>query len=76
MSLTCTVFEGLLTEDYPSFANMLVITPTQRNGNNNCLVKWSVQYEKASEYVSDPIYFMKMLEDFTKELDANLLKEN
>ncbi|KAI3900301.1 hypothetical protein MKW92_010681 [Papaver armeniacum] len=75
MSLTYTVFDGHLTDDYPSFANILVITPTQRNGNNNCLVKWSVEYEKANEDIPDPTYFMKMLEDFTKELDTNLLKE-
>ncbi|KAI3900799.1 hypothetical protein MKW92_045883 [Papaver armeniacum] len=75
MSLTYTVFEGHLTDDYPSFANILAITPTQRNGNNKCLVKWSVEYEKANEDIPDPTYFMKMLEDFTKELDTNLLKE-
>ncbi|RZC92811.1 hypothetical protein C5167_028065 [Papaver somniferum] len=75
MSLTYTVFEGHLTDDYPSFANILAITPTQRNGNNNFLVKWSVEYEKANEDIPDPTYFMKMLEDFTKELNTNLLKE-
>ncbi|KAI3904201.1 hypothetical protein MKX01_030694 [Papaver californicum] len=75
MSLTYTVFEGHLTDDYTSFANILAITPTDRNGNNNCLVKWSVQYEKANEDVPDPTSFMKMLVDFTKELDTNLDKE-
>ncbi|KAI3954411.1 hypothetical protein MKX01_017625 [Papaver californicum] len=75
MSLTYTAFEGDLKNGYASFASTLTITPIQRNGNYNCLVKWSVQYEKANEDVSDPTYFMKLLEDFTKEVDTNLLKE-
>ncbi|RZC86230.1 hypothetical protein C5167_007415 [Papaver somniferum] len=75
MSLTSTVFEGDLTKGYSSFANTLTISPTKRNGNNNCLVKWSVQYEKENEDVPDPTYFVKMLEDFTKELDTSLLEE-
>ncbi|KAI3897904.1 hypothetical protein MKX03_034275 [Papaver bracteatum] len=76
MSLTFTVVDGYLTDDYTSFANTLTATtPTQRDGNYSCLVKWSVQYQKANDNVADPTYFMKMLEDFTKELDTNLLKE-
>ncbi|KAI3917094.1 hypothetical protein MKX01_003543 [Papaver californicum] len=75
MSLTYTVFEGDLTNDYTSFASTLTITPTQKDGNYNCSVKRSVQYEKANEDVPNPTYFMKFLEDFTKEVDTNLLKE-
>ncbi|KAI3900793.1 hypothetical protein MKW92_045877 [Papaver armeniacum] len=75
MSITCTVTEGHLKDDYTSFANTLTTTPAHSDGNYNCLVKWSAQYQKANEDVPDPTYFMKMLEDFTKELDTNLLKE-
>ncbi|KAI3897903.1 hypothetical protein MKX03_034274 [Papaver bracteatum] len=76
MSVTFTVLDGYLSDDYTSFSNTLTITtPTQRDGNYNCLVKWSVQFQKANENVADPTYFMKMHEDFTKEMDANLLKE-
>ncbi|RZC72332.1 hypothetical protein C5167_035475 [Papaver somniferum] len=76
MSFTFTVIDGYLSDDYTSFTNTLTATtPTQRDGNYNCLVKWSVLYQKANENVLDPTYFVKMLEDFTKELDANLLKE-
>ncbi|KAI3851161.1 hypothetical protein MKX03_021519 [Papaver bracteatum] len=75
MSLTYTAFEGDLTNDYTSFASTLAITPTHKDGKYNCLVKWSVQYEKANEDVPDPTYFMKLLEDFTKEVDTNLVKE-
>ncbi|RZC86228.1 hypothetical protein C5167_007416 [Papaver somniferum] len=75
MSITFTVTEGLLKDDYTSFANTLTTTPAHSDGNYNCLVKWSAQYQKANEDVPDPTYFMKMLEDFTKELDTNLLKE-
>ncbi|RZC92816.1 hypothetical protein C5167_028076 [Papaver somniferum] len=74
LSLTFTVTEGYLTDDYTSFSNTLTTT-TQRDGNYNCLVKWSAQYQKANKDVPDPTYVMKMLEDFTKELDTNLLKE-
>ncbi|XP_026442910.1 uncharacterized protein LOC113342653 isoform X2 [Papaver somniferum] len=52
-----------------------VTTKVKRDGNYNCLVKWSAQYQKANKDVPDPTYVMKMLEDFTKELDTNLLKE-
>ncbi|KAI3902720.1 hypothetical protein MKW92_010525 [Papaver armeniacum] len=76
MSLTFTILDGYLTDDYTSFAGTLTTTtPTQRDGNYNCLVKWSVQYQKANDNVADPTYFMKMLDDLTKELDTNLLKE-
>ncbi|RZC92815.1 hypothetical protein C5167_028075 [Papaver somniferum] len=75
MSLTYTVFEGDLKNDYASFATTLTTTPTQKDGSYNCLVNWSVQYEKANADVPDPTYFMKLLEDFTKEVDTNLLKE-
>ncbi|RZC90293.1 hypothetical protein C5167_031005 [Papaver somniferum] len=76
MSLTFTVVDGYLSDDYTSFSNTLTITtPTQRDGNYNCLVKWSVQFQKANDNVPDPTYYMKMQEDLTKELDANLLKE-
>ncbi|RZC92809.1 hypothetical protein C5167_028068 [Papaver somniferum] len=75
MSITFTVTEGHLKDDYTSFANTLTITPAHSDGNYNCLGKWSAQYQKANEDVPDPTYFMKMLEDFTKELDTNLLKE-
>ncbi|KAI3882770.1 hypothetical protein MKX03_015980 [Papaver bracteatum] len=76
MSVTFTVLDGYLSDDYTSFSNTLTITtPTQRDGNYNCLVKWSVQFQKANENVADPTYFMKMHEDFTKEMDANFLKE-
>ncbi|KAI3901946.1 hypothetical protein MKW92_014689 [Papaver armeniacum] len=76
LSFTSTIIDGYLSDDYASFSNTLTITtPTQRDGNYNCLVKWSVQYQKANENVPDPTYYMKMLDDLTKELDANLLKE-
>ncbi|KAI3932964.1 hypothetical protein MKW98_029197 [Papaver atlanticum] len=52
----------------------LTVTPTQRDGNHNCLVKWSFN-EKANEDVPDPTYINKWVEDFIKELDTNLLKE-
>ncbi|RZC92812.1 hypothetical protein C5167_028070 [Papaver somniferum] len=75
MSVTCTVFEGELTKGFTSFATTLSITPTKKDGSYNCLVKWSVQYEKANEDVTDPTYLKKWLENFTKELDINLVKE-
>ncbi|KAI3902724.1 hypothetical protein MKW92_010529 [Papaver armeniacum] len=76
MSVTFTHLDGYLSDDYTSFSNTLTVTtPTQRDGNYNCLVKWCVQYQKANDNVADSTYFMKMLEDFTKELDTNLLKE-
>ncbi|KAI3973371.1 hypothetical protein MKW92_022439 [Papaver armeniacum] len=75
MSVTSTILEGDLKNDYTSIGYTLTITPTQRDGNYNCLVKWSVCYEKANEDVPDPTYFMKFLEDLTNELDTNLLKE-
>ncbi|KAI3902721.1 hypothetical protein MKW92_010526 [Papaver armeniacum] len=76
MSLTFTILDGYLTDDYTSFTSTLTTTtPTQRDGNYNCLVKWSVQYQKANDNVADPTYFMKMLDDLTKELDTNLLRE-
>ncbi|RZC86202.1 hypothetical protein C5167_007389 [Papaver somniferum] len=75
MSITFTVTEGHLKDDYTSFANTLTVTPAHSEGNYNCLVKWSARYEKTNEDVPDPTNFMKMLEDFTKELDTNLLEE-
>ncbi|KAI3853825.1 hypothetical protein MKX03_022500 [Papaver bracteatum] len=74
-SITYTVFEGYLINDYPSFAFNLTITPLQRDANYKCLVKYSVKYEKANADVPDPTHLMKLLEDFSKELDTNLLKE-
>ncbi|KAI3879989.1 hypothetical protein MKX03_020397 [Papaver bracteatum] len=75
MSITFTVTEGHLKDDYTSFSTTITITPAHIDGNFNCLVKWSALYQKANEDVSDPTYFMKMLENFTKELDTNFLKE-
>ncbi|MCL7048883.1 hypothetical protein MKW94_022652 [Papaver nudicaule] len=75
MSITYTISEGDVTKGYTSFANTLTITPTQRDETYNCLVKYSVQYEKANEDVPDATYVTKWLEDFIKELDTNLLKE-
>ncbi|KAI3933032.1 hypothetical protein MKW92_034482 [Papaver armeniacum] len=75
MSLTYTVFEGDLTNDFPSLDVTLSITPTQSDGNYKCLVKYSVQYEKANEDGPDPTYLMKLLEHFGKSLDTNLFKE-
>ncbi|RZC44480.1 hypothetical protein C5167_037427 [Papaver somniferum] len=75
LSITTTVLEGDLRNDYTSFVITLAITPTKRDGNYNFIVKWVVQYEKANEDVPDPTYFMIFLEEFTKELDGNLLKE-
>ncbi|RZC57164.1 hypothetical protein C5167_004468 [Papaver somniferum] len=76
MSLTFTVSEGdHITNFYNNFSSTVTINPTQRDGDYNCLVKWSVQYEKANEDVPDPTYVNKWVEDFTKELDTNLPKE-
>ncbi|XP_026442927.1 MLP-like protein 43 [Papaver somniferum] len=75
MSVTSSILEGDLKNDYTSIGYTLTITPLQRDGNYNFLVRWSVYYEKANEDVPDPTYFMKLLEDLTKELDTNLLKE-
>ncbi|KAI3926707.1 hypothetical protein MKX01_039837 [Papaver californicum] len=50
MSLNFTVIDGELTNGYTSFAITLTTTP-QRDGNYNCLVKWSAQYQKANEDV-------------------------
>ncbi|RZC72328.1 hypothetical protein C5167_035507 [Papaver somniferum] len=47
MSLTFTVVDGYLSDDYTSFSNTLTITtPTQRDGNYNCVVKWSEDLTK------------------------------
>ncbi|XP_026396536.1 MLP-like protein 43 [Papaver somniferum] len=75
LSITTTVLEGDLTNGYTSFVITLAITPTKRDGNYNFIVKWVVQYVKANEDVPDPTNFMIFLEEFTKELDNNLLKE-
>ncbi|RZC86233.1 hypothetical protein C5167_007419 [Papaver somniferum] len=75
MSLTCTIFDGELTNHFKIFTRRFSVTPTQRDANYNCLVKWSVHYEKLHEHVPDPTYVNKWVEDFIKELDTNLLKE-
>ncbi|KAI3932958.1 hypothetical protein MKW98_029191 [Papaver atlanticum] len=88
MSLTFTVIDGYLTDDYKSYATVLITTPIHRNENHNCcsckksynhtlliIYEWSAQYQKANEDVRDPIYMKKLVEDFIKELDTNLLKE-
>ncbi|XP_026442902.1 MLP-like protein 423 [Papaver somniferum] len=69
MSVTFTVIEGELKNGFTSFAS------TQSDGNYKCLVKWSARYQKANEEVPDPTYIKKWVEDFFKELDTNLLKE-
>ncbi|KAI3854956.1 hypothetical protein MKX03_009114 [Papaver bracteatum] len=73
MSLTNKVLEDL-RNCCTSFAITLAVTPTHGDGNYKCLVKWSVQYQKANKDVPDPTYFMKVLEDLTMELEANLFE--
>ncbi|KAI3910339.1 hypothetical protein MKW92_000848 [Papaver armeniacum] len=75
LSITTTVLEGDLRNDYTSFVITLAITPIKGDGNYDFIVKWVVRYEKANEDVPDPTNLMIFLEDFTKELDSNLLKE-
>ncbi|KAI3915134.1 hypothetical protein MKW92_029152 [Papaver armeniacum] len=75
MLLTSTVFDGELTNDFKKFTKRITMIPTQGDGNYNCLVKWSVYYEKANEDVPDPTYIKKWVEDFIEEVDTNLLKE-
>ncbi|XP_026431535.1 major latex protein 146-like [Papaver somniferum] len=65
LSLTLTVIEGYLTDDYTSFSNTLTTT-TQRDGNYNFLVKWSARYQKVNKEVPDPTFVMKMLEDLPR----------
>ncbi|KAI3853822.1 hypothetical protein MKX03_022497 [Papaver bracteatum] len=67
MSLTSTIFDGELTNHFKIFTRRFTATPTQRDGNYNCLVKWCVYYEKANEDVPDPTYINKWVEDFIKE---------
>ncbi|RZC86227.1 hypothetical protein C5167_007417 [Papaver somniferum] len=75
MSVTFTVIKGELKNGFTSFASTHTSTPTQIDGNYKCLVKWSARFQKANEDVPDPTYIKKWVEDFFKELDTNLLKE-
>ncbi|KAI3900297.1 hypothetical protein MKW92_010677 [Papaver armeniacum] len=75
MSVTFTAIEGDLKNGFTSFVSTHTVTPIQSDGNYKCLVKWSARYQKANEDVPDPTYIKKWVEDFTKELETNLLKE-
>ncbi|KAI3963014.1 hypothetical protein MKW98_028954 [Papaver atlanticum] len=74
-SITYSVFEGDVMKDSNSFNFKLDITPKSGATDGTSLVKWSVEYEKASEDVADPIEILKACEVATAEMNLHLLKK-
>ncbi|KAI3989239.1 hypothetical protein MKX01_031525 [Papaver californicum] len=71
-SLTCSVVEGDLLEDFKSFDFELDITPKTDGAS---LVKWCIVYVKANEKVPNPTGILKTLERSTMDVNLHLLKQ-
>ncbi|KAI3963018.1 hypothetical protein MKW98_028958 [Papaver atlanticum] len=74
-SITYTVFEGDVMNDFTSFNVNLDITPKFGANDGTSLVKWSIEYEKANEDVADPVGILKGCEIATTGMNIHLLKQ-
>ncbi|OVA01712.1 Bet v I domain [Macleaya cordata] len=69
-AITWSIIDGELLNHYNSFELKLVsVTP---KGDDGCLVKWSLEFEKANEDAPTPTAYMPVLEKVTKELAFHL----
>ncbi|KAI3980616.1 hypothetical protein MKX01_025181 [Papaver californicum] len=69
-SIAWKFYGGEIMDHYNSFGFTLVsVTP---KGEDCCLVKWSVEFEKANVNVPTPNAYVHLLDKITRELPAKL----
>ncbi|PIA40417.1 hypothetical protein AQUCO_02500250v1 [Aquilegia coerulea] len=69
-SLAYTVIEGEILALYPTFNAKLQVVPK----GDGSLVKWSLEYEKASEEVPEPTFIKEFATQTFTGLDAHIQK--
>ncbi|RVW16928.1 MLP-like protein 31 [Vitis vinifera] len=68
-SITFKVLDGELLNDYKSYKFTTQAIPK----GEGCLVKWTAEYEKASEDGSDPRGYLELAVNITKDIESHLL---
>ncbi|KAJ9708432.1 hypothetical protein PVL29_000461 [Vitis rotundifolia] len=68
-SITFKVLDGELLNDYKSYKFTTQAIPK----GEACLVKWTAEYEKASEDGSDPHGYLELAVNITKDIESLLL---
>ncbi|KAL5709146.1 hypothetical protein ACHQM5_019866 [Ranunculus cassubicifolius] len=69
MWLILEVFEGDLANEYGTFVLKIHVIPTE----DGCSVKWSVEYGKGVEGVSDPHHYLDFFVMINQKLVATLI---
>lgn len=67
-----SVIDGELATFYKEFKATLVVTP--KGDGDGAVVKWSIEYEKASEEVPEPNIMQEFAVKTFNGLDAHLAK--
>ncbi|KAI3871735.1 hypothetical protein MKW92_004745 [Papaver armeniacum] len=75
-TLRGSVIDGDLLRMYPKFEYTINITPlVTQGGEESCLFKLSVEYEKENEDVPNPIEYMEMSSLTSKAVASHLAKK-
>ncbi|KAI4386487.1 hypothetical protein MLD38_004417 [Melastoma candidum] len=74
MSITFDIIGGEVTKYFKSYKATIQLVLGE--GGSKSFVKWSVEYEKASEGVPDPHAQLDFLITMAKEVDAYLLRNS
>jgi hypothetical protein len=68
-SITYKVIDGEIAKNYKVFKSTAQVTPK----GNGCLVKWTIEYEKAYEDVPTPNKYNDFTANMSKAVEAYLL---
>ncbi|KAK2399522.1 MLP protein [Trifolium repens] len=73
--ITYSIFDGEMSENYKSLKTIIQVVDKEHGGG---IVKWTYEYEKLKEHISDhlsPELILDFAIKVTKEIDAHLSKE-
>lgn len=65
--VTFKAFEGHLIEEYKNFKATVHI----ENEGENSLVIWTIEYEKQNENVPEPLHYLQLAINLTKDVDTH-----
>lgn len=68
-SITYKIIDGEIAQNYKVFKSTAQVTPK----GNGCLVKWTIEYEKANEDVPTPNKYCEFTTNMSKAVEAYLL---
>ncbi|CAL5196486.1 unnamed protein product [Lathyrus oleraceus] len=70
------IFGGDIDKHYKNFKLILEVSDKADGIDGTAVVKWTIEYEKISEDINPPNAQIDFLRKNTRDVDANLVKEN